>query len=231
MESWLNLYGFWPQLLLGLVVTLQLSLAAIAFAIPLGVLGALAKRSPSKWPGYLAKGYTGLIRGIPELLIILLFYFGSTQFLMGVASWFGYEEYIEIPPFWAGLMALALVHGAYMTEVFRAALDAIPKGQWEAGQSLGLTPFGVFRWVIFPQLWRLTLPPMGNLYLVMLKDTSLISIIGVADLMRAAYVGAGSTHQPFTFYAVAALMYLTVTFFLTLLIHVLEQKVKLKGRG
>jgi len=210
-DSILNLYGFWPSMLQGLWITVQLALAALAFGLLLGLLGALAKGS--KWWFFraIATAYTALIRGIPELLIILLVYFGASQFLMMIGSWFGYDEYIEISAFSAGVFALGFVFGAYATEVFRTAILAVPSGQGEAAIALGLKNWQAFFLIKLPQLWRHALPGLGNLFLVLLKDTSMVSVIGVTDLMRMAYVGAGSNKAPFTFYVTAAVMYLLMT--------------------
>ncbi len=231
MVELLNLYGFWPQILQGLGVTLQIALAAFTLGISLGLMGSMASRSPFRPLRWATKGYTTIVRGVPELLILLLFYFGSSQVLMAIASLWGYDDYIELSPFVAGFLALGFVHGAYSTEVFRAAFAAINKGQWEGAFSLGLSKFQAFFLVILPQIWRLALPPLGNLFLVLLKDTSLVSVIGVADLMRAAYIGAGSTREPFTFYMAATLIYLSMTFMISLLLRSLEKHHQIPGFG
>lgn len=221
----LNLYGFWPSILQGLWITIQLALAALAFGLTLGLLGALAKGS-KWWPVRgLATAYTSLVRGIPELLIILLVYFGASQFLMMIASLFGYDDYIEISAFSAGVFALGFVFGAYATEVFRAAILAVPPGQAEAAKALGLKRLQAFVLILLPQLWRHALPGLSNLFLVLLKDTSMVSVIGVTDLMRMAYVGAGSNKAPFTFYLAAAIMYLLMT------IVVMQLQSKLEARS
>lgn len=207
----MDLLGFGDLLLSGAWVTVKLALTSLVFGLILGLIGAAAKLS-SFWPARaLATLYTTLIRGIPELLLVLTIYFGGSMILMSVAEQFGYTDYIEISAFAAGVAALSIAFGAYSTEVLRGAIQAIPKGQWESAQALGMTPLKTFFRIILPQVWRLALPGLGNLFQVLLKDTALVSVVGLNDLMRQAYVATGSTNQPFTFYMAAALIYLGLT--------------------
>ena len=155
---------------------------------------------------WLADCYTTIVRGVPELLIILILYFGGTVALTTV-----FGRYVEVDAFAAGVFALTIVFGAYATEVFRAAIQAVPSGQIEAAQALGLSKFCVWYLVILPQMWRYALPGLGNLWLTLLKDTALISVVGLEDLMRKTSIAAGSTHDPLTFYSIAASLYLLFT--------------------
>lgn len=148
---------------------------------------------------------------MPELLLVLTIYFGSSAVLMAIASIFGYDEYIELSPFIAGVIALSIAFGAYATEVFRGAIQEIPKGQREAAMALGMTRFQTFRRITLPQVWRIALPGLGNLFLVLLKDTALVSVIGLNELMRQTSVAVGNTKEPFTFYFAAAMVYLFMT--------------------
>ena len=220
----LDLQGFGDQLLAGTWITVQLALCSLAVGLLLGLLGAAAKLSGSKTARALAGGYTSLIRGIPELLTVLIIYFGATTVLMGIASWFGYDEYIEISPFVAGVTALSLTFGAYATEVLRGAMQAIPKGQREAGLVLGMGRFKIFYRITLPQVWRLALPGLGNLFLVLLKDTALVSVIGLEEIMRKANIAVGFTKEPFLFYMSAAAIYLLLTILTMALIHWLEKR-------
>ncbi|MEJ2481199.1 MAG: ABC transporter permease [Acidihalobacter sp.] len=207
----IDLQGFGNLLLAGTLVTVELSLASMAVAVVLGLIGATATRShfpPARW---LAAGYTTIVRGIPELLAILLVYFGASVVLMKIAGLFGYSGYIELSPFLAGTMALGFMYGAYASEVVRGAIDAIPYGQIEAAQAMGMHRLLVFRRIVLPQTWRLALPPLGNLFLALLKDTALISVVGANDLMRNTAIAVSQTKEPFTFYAAAALVYLLLT--------------------
>ncbi|CUX06697.1 Nopaline transport system permease protein nocQ [Agrobacterium fabacearum S56] len=198
--------GFGPQIILGAITTLKVAFASLLFGIIAGMCGAMAKRSQIDSIRWAARVYTTVIRGVPELLLILILYFGGT---VALTSLFG--RYVEIDAFAAGVFALTIVFGAYATEVFRAAIQAVPFGQIEAAHALGLSRIYVWRLVIIPQMWRHALPGLGNLWLTLLKDTALISVVGLEDLMRKASVAAGSTHDPLKFYSVAACLYLLFT--------------------
>lgn len=207
----MDLQGFGHLLISGTWVTVQLALASLFVGLIFGLMGAAAKLSNNRLARWLATGYTTLVRGLPELLLVLTIYFGGAQLVMWVASWFGYDEYIEIGPFVAGVAALSIAFGAYATEVFRMAMQEIPKGQWESGLACGMsTPRTFFR-IILPQVWRLAIPGLGNLFQVLLKDTALVSVVGLNDIMRQAQVAIGSTKEPFTFFMLAAIIYLLLT--------------------
>ncbi len=220
----MDLQGFGAQLASGTWITVQLALASMACAVVLGLLGASAKTSgltPLRWLG---TAYTGMVRGLPELLVILLVYFGAAMVINQVASAFGYTQYIELSPFVAGVIALAFNYGAYMTEVFRGALATIPRGHTEAGMALGMGRLRIFRRIVLPQVWRVALPASGNIFLALLKDTALVSVIGLEDLMRETAIAVGYSKQPFTFYLAAAFIYLGLTAVATLGIHWLERR-------
>ncbi|MCV2403908.1 ABC transporter permease [Marinomonas sp. C2222] len=220
----IDLYGFGDQLLQGALVTLQLALASLAVGLVLGLLGASAKLSSVKPFRWLANAYTTVIRGIPELLTVLIIYFGATHVLMAIAGLFGYQEYIEISSFAAGVTALGLTFGAYATEVFRGALQSIPKGQHEAAIALGMGPVRKFYRIILPQVWLVSLPGLGNLFLVLLKDTALVSVVGLDDIMRKANIAVSNTKEAFLFYLVAALMYLVLTIVSMVLVSYMEKR-------
>ncbi len=220
----IDLKGFGPQLWEGTLITLELAIASLLLGLVLGLLGASAKLSSFGPARALATAYTTVIRGIPELLTVLIIYFGATTVLMGIASWFGYDEYIEISPFAAGVTALGFTFGAYATEVFRGAMMAIPGGQREAGLVLGMSRVRIFMRITLPQVWRLALPGLGNLFLVLLKDTALVSVIGLEDIMRKANVAVGFTKEPFLFYMTAAFIYLALTIVSMVGIHYLEKR-------
>ncbi len=200
------LQGFGHQIISGAITTLKVALSSLIFGIVVGMCGALAKCSRIDSVRRAAMVYTTVIRGVPELLLILILYFGGT---VALTALFGH--YVEINAFAAGVFALTIVFGAYATEVFRAAIQAVPVGQIEAAHALGLHRQLVWRLVIIPQMWRHALPGLGNLWLTLLKDTALISVVGLEDLMRKASVAAGSTHDPLKFYSVAACLYLLFT--------------------
>lgn len=227
----MDLLGFGHLLLDGTWVTVKLALTSLLFGLCFGLIGAAAKLSPFRVARALATLYTTLVRGLPELLLVLTIYFGGSMVLMAIASRFGYNDYIEINAFAAGVAALSIANGAYSTEVFRAAIQSIPKGQWESAQALGMTRGKTFFRIILPQVWRLALPGLGNLFQVLLKDTALVSVVGLNDLMRQAYVATGSTKQPFTFYMAAALIYLGLTVLSTLVTIRLEKMADPAAQG
>lgn len=220
----MDLQGFGAQLASGTWVTVQLALAAMAGAVALGLLGAGAKASPVAPLRWLGTVYTGTVRGLPELLVILLVYFGAARVLNTAAGALGHAGYVELSPFAAGVAALAFNYGAYMTEVFRGALATLPRGHIEAGQALGLGRRVIFRRIVLPQVWRVALPATGNIFLALLKDTALVSVIGLEDLMRETAIAVGYSKQPFTFYLAAAFIYLGLTALATAGIHVLERR-------
>ncbi|WP_027858712.1 ABC transporter permease [Marinobacterium jannaschii] len=207
----MDLQGFGHLLLSGTWVTVQLAVASLIVGLMFGLMGAAAKLSKSKVLRGIATGYTTFVRGMPELLLVLMLYFGGSQLVGVIAGLFGYEEYIEIGPFVAGVAALSIAFGAYATEVFRMAMMAIPKGQWEASQAFGMSPLKTFFRIILPQVWRLALPGLGNLFQVLLKDTALVSVVGLSDILRQASVAISATKEPFTFYLAALLIYLALT--------------------
>lgn len=207
-----DLYGRSDQMLYGGLVTIQLCLTVLPFMIVIGLLGASAKLSRYKALRVIGESYTVIIRGIPELLVILLIYFGGTIAVQKIAEMIsGEATRVDIPAFWSGVAALALVQGAFASEVFRAAMLAIPKGQIEAAVATGMTPVQIFYRIKLPQLWRFALPGLNNLFQVLIKDTALISVVGVEEILRKAAVGAGTEKAPFTFYLVAMLMFLAFT--------------------
>ena len=205
--------GWGDEMLRGALMTLAVSLSSMALGLALGALGAAAKLSalaPARW---LAGGYTTIVRGVPELLVIYLLFFGGNGAAMFLAGLFGYHGYIELNAFTIGTFAVGVVSGAYSTEVIRGAVLAVPRGQIEAAQAIGMSRFLLFRRIMLPQVARFALPGLGNVWQLTLKDTSLISVTGLVEIMRQAHVAAGSTRQPFTFYLVAACLYLLLTTF------------------
>lgn len=222
----MDLQGFGHLLLSGAWMTIQLALASLVIGLIIGLLGATAKLSHNRIARGIATTYTTVVRGVPELLLVLTIYFGGSQILMWIAGYFGYDDYIEVGPFAAGVAALAIAFGAYATEVFRMAILEIPKGQWESAQAIGMTRIQTFFRIILPQLWRFSLPGLGNLFQVLLKDTALVSVVGLNELMRQAAVGAANTKQPFDFYLAAAILYLGLTLIATFVTTYLERRSK-----
>jgi octopine/nopaline transport system permease protein len=205
--------GWGDEMLRAALMTLAVSISSMLLGLLFGTLGAAAKLSvipPLRW---LAEGYTTIARGVPELLIIYLLFFGGSGAVMFVAGLFGYHGYIELNAFTIGTFAIGAISGAYSTEVIRGAVLAVPAGQIEAAKAIGMARGLMFRRIMFPQVARYALPGLGNVWQFTLKDTALISVTGLVELMRQAHVAAGSTRQPFTFYLVAAALYLVLTTF------------------
>lgn len=200
--------GFGDEILRGAWLTLKLALASLGLGLLLGLLAAAAKLSRSRFARSIGNAYTEVIRGVPEMLVVLVVFFGASTALQKAMGWFGHDGYIEVNAFLAGTLALGLVFGAFASEVLRGGFLAVPRGQVEAGIACGMTPWQVFNRIRLPQMWRFALPGLGNLWMVLLKDTSLISVIALDELLRWSKVAAENTKQPFTFYMVAAFIYL-----------------------
>jgi len=211
----IDLQGFGALLLSGAVVTIKITVTSLAIGMILGLLGATAKLSSIWIFRKLATIYTATMRGIPELLLVLFIYYGGSMVLMSILKSFGYNDYIEISAFWGGVMALSIAFGAYATEILRMAIQEIPIGQSEAAQAIGMRPMQIFYRITLPQVWQIALPGLGNLFLVLLKDTALVSVVGLKDIMYQSSRAAQSTQQPFTFYMAAAIIYLGLTILIT----------------
>ena len=181
----IDLYGFGPLLAAGALMTVKLALSALCLGLVLGLLGALAKTSPYKPFRWLGGTYSTLVRGVPELLWVLLIYFGSVNAVRALGELIGMPD-LTLSAFAAGVLALGLCFGAYATEVFRGAILAIPKGHREAGMALGLSKPRIFTKLVLPQMWRIALPGLGNLFMILMKDTALVSVIGLEEIMRQA---------------------------------------------
>ncbi len=205
-------------------MTIAVSITAMSIGFLFALIFTPLKLSKNKFLNLIANSYTTIIRGVPELLVIYLFFFGGTGAVMFVASIFGYNEYIEINAFITGAFAIGIISGAYSTEVFRGAVQSIDKGQFEAANVLGLNKYGKFFKIILPQTLRLAIPNLSNVWQITLKDTSLISVTGLVEIMRQSYIAAGSTRDPLFFYSFAAVLYLLLTFVSMKLINKLEDK-------
>ena len=214
--------GWGDELLIATIMTIAVSITAMLIGFLFALIFTPLKLSKSKFLNLIGNCYTTVIRGVPELLVIYLFFFGGSGAVMYVASIFGYNEYIEINAFITGSFAIGIISGAYSTEVFRGAIQSIDKGQFEASKVLGLNkPIHFFK-VIMPQMLRLAIPNLSNVWQITLKDTSLISVTGLVEIMRQSYIAAGSTRDPLFFYSFAAVLYLMLTYFSMKLINKLE---------
>ena len=216
--------GWGDELFRATLMTIAVSITAMLIGFSFAGIFTPLKLSKFKSLNLIANIYTTVIRGVPELLVIYLFFFGGSGAIMFVASMFGYNEYIEINAFITGSFAIGIISGAYSTEVFRGAIQSIDKGQFEAAKVLGLSKFAQFYKITLPQMLRLAIPNLSNVWQITLKDTSLISVTGLVEIMRQSYIAAGSTRDPLFFYSFAAVLYLLLTYISMKLINNLEVK-------
>jgi His/Glu/Gln/Arg/opine family amino acid ABC transporter permease subunit len=218
-------YGWGPTLARGAWTTVEVALVSSVFGIVLGLLGATACLSRFRVVRVLADAYITAIRGIPQLLLILMIYFGSTVALSRLAAMVNLGVgTVEIPPYPAGVFALALIFGGYASEVFRGALTAIPRGQIEAGKAVGMSALQIFLTIQCPQLLRFALPGLGNIWISTLKDTSLISIVGLSELMKASELATSDTRRALFFYLSAGAIYLLLTVLSSFVLYWLERR-------
>ena len=216
--------GWGDELAIATLMTIAVSISAMVIGFIFAAIFTPLKLSNKKYLNLISNSYTTLIRGVPELLVIYLFFFGGSGAIMYVASIFGYNHYIEINAFLTGSFSIGIISGAYSTEVFRGAIKSIDRGQFEAAQVLGLSKFTQFYKIILPQMLRLAIPNLSNVWQITLKDTSLISVTGLVEIMRQSYIAAGSTRDPLFFYSCAAVLYLMLTYLSMKLINKLEVK-------
>ncbi|RLQ88102.1 ABC transporter permease [Notoacmeibacter ruber] len=216
--------GWGDQLLWGALLTVTLALSTLPLGLTVGFLVALGRRSEERSLRFSATLFATIFRGLPELLTLFLIYYGAQLGLSAGLQAAGIETAIEINAFLAGMIALGLVFAAYASEVFVSAFSAIPDGQAEAARALGIRKMTTMRKVIFPQLFRFALPGLGNLWLILLKDTALVSVIGLSDILRQSSIAARVTQHPLLFYVTACLLYLTFSLIFTVLIGWLEKR-------
>jgi arginine/ornithine transport system permease protein len=205
-----DLQGYFPFILKGMVLTVEVAILSLAISIVLGMIGALAKLSKSRVAKAVAGVYTTLIRGIPDLVLMTIIFFGGQIMLNNIGDRLGWE-YIDVSPFVAGVLTIGFIFGAYMTETFRGAILAVPRGEVEAGYAYGMTGSLVFVRITLPAMVRHALPSFGNNWLVLAKTTALVSVIGLHDMVYNAGQAGGATREPFTFYLVVALLFLVIT--------------------
>ena len=218
------LHDFLPNILSGMVITLSVGIASLLMALLLGLAGAAAKLSKSRWLVGIATLYTTVIRGAPDLVLMLLIFYGGQTLLNDLAPRLGFADAININPFVAGVVTIGFIFGAYLTETFRGAIMAIPAGQREAGMAYGMSTVQVFARITLPQLVRFALPGFQNNWLVLVKSTALVSVIGLDDMMFRAGLAAGATREPFIFYTAAAILYLAITTVSILLLQMLGKR-------
>ncbi|RQO65792.1 arginine ABC transporter permease ArtQ [Aquitalea sp. FJL05] len=217
------LHGYLPSILDGAVLTLKLAAASLAVSVVLGLIGAMFKMAPSKALRTLAELYSTVVRGVPDLVWMFLLFFGVQMLLNDAATAMGLAA-PDIDPFIAGVLTLGFIFGAYMTETFRGAIMAVPKGQMEAGAAYGMGPLRIFLRITFPQMVRFALPSFTNNWLVLVKSTALVSVIGLNDVMYRADAAKSNTQEPFTVYMLVAVIFLVITSVSNILLGMLERR-------
>ncbi len=218
------LNGWWDDYFWGAVIVAKVFIASLSLMIIFGLLGAAAKLSDNRLAQKIGGAYTVIFRGTPEILVILLLYFGSAIALTALVQLFNPEvRFVDVPPFWAGTIAIALIVGSYATETFRGAFLGVNPGSIEAARALGMSPLQTFFYIRIPEMWRIALPPFGNHMLSLIKDTALISIIGLNETMFVAKQAITVTGKPFTMYIVVGLIYLGFSTIITLTVMGIEK--------
>lgn len=203
--------GYYLGILQGSLISASVALISLAIAIVLGLVAAAARLSQHRPSVYLATAYTTLMRGIPELVLMLLVFYGGTMGINHLLQWMGMTVSVDINPFAAGTLTLGVIYGAYMSETFRGAIMAIPAGQAEAAQAFGMGRRQLFFRIILPQMVRYALPGFSNNWLVLIKATALVSLIGLQDMTYMAKQASAATRQPFVFLIFTALLFLLFT--------------------
>lgn len=214
--SWIELIGFGEHgrgslLLWATGMTLAVTAASLCIGAVLGAIIASAKLSASRPARWFGDAYTTVFRGAPELLVIYLVYFGGSQAVTAIGKWLNYEGFLGLPSFLAGAVAVGLISGAYQAEVYRGAYYAVSRGEIDAARAIGMGTLLRFRRILVPQILRFSLPGLGNVWQLSLKDSTLVSVTGLAELMRTSQIAAGSTKQYFLFFIVGGALYLVLT--------------------
>ena len=218
--------GWGDELFFATLMTIAVALTALTIGFLFAAIFASCKLSKIKILNIIGSFYTTVFRGVPELLVIYLLFFGGSGAVMYVAKIFGYNGYIEVNAFFTGAISIGIISGAYSTEVFRGAIKSIDVGQFEASKVLGFKKRIYFYKIIIPQMLRLALPNISNVWQITLKDTSLISVTGLVEIMRQSYIAAGYTRDPLFFYSFAAVLYLFLTFLSMKIFNNLEKNYK-----
>jgi len=205
--------GWGDELLIATLMTLTVSILSMGLGLCLAIITVWAKLITNRITRFVANLYTTVVRGVPELLVIYLIFFGGNAVVMAIAKIFGYNKYIELNALTIGTIAIAFISATYSSEVIRAAYLAVNKGQVEAAKALGLSQLQIFMRVMGPQIIRHALPGIGNVWQITLKDTSLISVTGLVEIMRQSRIASNVEHSPLTFLITAAFLYLFLTTF------------------
>ncbi len=202
--------GYLPMILKGMIITIEVALLSLVLSLFLGILAASARLYGGAISRIIATSYTTIIRGIPDLVLMMLIFFGGQILINNIGDKFG-SDYIDIDPMIAGIITIGFIFGAYMGETFRGAIMAVNKGQIEAGHAYGMTGLQVFIHITFPAMIRHAIPGFFNNWLVLVKTTALVSVIGLEDMVYSAKVAGDTLRQPFTFYVLVGFLFLLIT--------------------
>ena len=205
-----NLQGYGPPILAGTLTTLELSILTLLLSFVLGLIGASAKLSKNRIAQGIATVYTTIIRGVPDLVLMLLIFYSLQIWLNDLTDALNLQQF-NLDPFTSGVITLGFIYGAYFTETFRGAFLAVPRGQMEAARSFGMRPLLAFRRILFPQMMRYALPALANNWQVILKATALVSLIGLSDIIKATQDAGKGTFRTFYFSLIAGVLYLVLT--------------------
>ncbi|KMK50836.1 ABC transporter [[Actinobacillus] muris] len=219
-------FDYLPLIYSATLMTLGLAVCSLLVGLLLSVLFVVLEMHTWATVRKSMAVFSTLLRGLPEILVVFLIYFGAPEVIELITG-----QYIELGPFGCGVVALAIIFAAYASQSLRGAIQAIPLGQWESGAALGLSRGYTFLHIVMPQVWRHALPGLSNQWLVLLKDTALVSLIGASDLMRQTELINTRTHEPFTWYGFAALIYLAITLISQVIIRRLDLRFTRFERG
>lgn len=223
-------YNYGAQIWQGTQVTIELALASVVVAIILGLLSACCKLFGNRLLRGIAQVYTSVIRGVPDLVLMMLIFYSLQIWLNQLTHFLGLSR-IDIDPLGAGVITIGFIYGAYFTETFRGAFLMVSKGQLEAGSAYGFSHWQIFRLILFPQMMRHALPGIGNNWLVTLKSTALVSLIGLSDLVQTTQNAGKSTFHLFFFTLIAGGVYLLLTTLSNGVLYWLEQRYQVGVKG
>lgn len=218
--------GWGDDISFGVKVTISLAIATLPVGLTLGFLVALGNQSKDRVLRLSSGIYTTIFRGLPELLTLFIIYYGLQFLIQSALASMGLEQRIEINSFFAGMIALSVVFSSYCSEVLQSAFKAIPQGQYEAGHALGLSSGKTMLLIILPQLIRIALPGLVNLWMNLLKDTALVSVIGLSEIMRQTGIAAKVTKEAFFFYLFACALYLVLALVSSIGIGFIDRRIR-----
>ncbi|WP_112321477.1 ABC transporter permease [Oceanibium sediminis] len=224
-----QLLAYIPLLLRGALVTVSLAVLALILATCLGALAAAGRITGGRIARAIVTTYTTLVRGVPDLVLILLIYFGGQRAINDLGAMLGWE-YVALSKYWSGVLSIGFLYGAYLAETFRGAYRTIPRGQIEGAYALGMRPVPTLLRVSLPQFIRFALPGYANVWQVLVKSTAVVSVIGLEDLVGLANDAGKSVREPFIFFSFVLVMYLVITYVSTTFFEAMERRYALKGR-